>query len=66
MNIWKLTSTNETRTITAIVIALTPREASALLIEQGGALISDTLLCKQIGVAATDRRVPEIVCISHK
>ena len=66
MNIWKLTSTNDVKILTAVVVALTPREASTLLIEQGGILISETLICKQLGTASTDRRIPEIVCVSSR
>ena len=59
MNIWKLTSTNEIRTLIAVVIALTPKEACSLL--KNHHTSSETITCKQLGAAASNFRSPEIV-----
>jgi hypothetical protein len=63
MNIWKLTSTNDIRVLQAVIIALTPKEAASMLIDQGGITISETMTCKQLGSAASNFRSPEIVSI---
>ena len=48
--------------LVAVIVALTPDNARSLLRTRG--LLLDVLItCKQIGVAATDIRTPEIICI---
>ena len=66
MNIWKLTTPTIEGSLVAIIIALTPGDARKRF--QDWLVFNDrpvtTMICRQIGVASTDLRVPEIICVS--
>ena len=71
LNLWKLTcsglSGSSQRTVHAVIVALTPIAAKQLLMKSPtfNRLEGDfsQIHCKQLGVAATDLREPEIVLI---
>lgn len=66
MNIWKLTySTTDSRQLIAVVIALTPNEARAMMAKNPSfERVTGTGTCMQLGQAATNLRQPEIVLMS--
>lgn len=66
MNIWKLTySTTDSRQLLAIVIALTPNDARAMVAKNPSFdRVVGPGTCMQLGQAATNLRQAEIVLMS--
>ena len=66
MNIWKLTfTTTEKRQLIAVVIALNPKDARALVAKNPAfQKVEDHGTCSQLGQAASNLRQPEIVLMS--
>ena len=66
MNIWKLTfTTTEKRQLVAVVVALNPKDARALVADNPAfQKVEDYGTCSQLGQAASNLRQPEIVLMS--
>lgn len=65
MNLWIVTHTNDASKLTAIVVALTPVEARALVSTLPSFVgFSGNGECKQLGTAASNLRTPHVVLSS--
>lgn len=68
MNIWKITHpTSDGRVLVAIVVALNPAAAKALVAQTPEyAIALEPPLCSQLGYAATNLRTPSIILLAIK